>query len=261
MKLLDGYSAVVTGAGGNLGAAAARGFFEAGCRVVVADIRAEHAAATARAIDPEGRRVTSVACDVTRAEDCAALVAAAERFFGAPIDVFHAHAGVGFAGDLRTVDPAAIKRTIDVNVTGSLFSAQAALPSLVKSKNASLLFTSSLQSVATRPQRSAYTASKHAIAGIVKALAVEFGPLGVRVNAVAPSSIDGEFLRNQLANVGTTDLDAAVARVAAGVPLGRLPTPEDFAHALVFLASPLARSISGINMLLDSGAAAGAPAR
>lgn len=254
--LLEGYNSVVTGAARGLGAAAARRFAAEGARVIVADIDEAGALECARSIDANGQRVIGMHCDIANADDCEALVAASEAFFGEPIDVFLAHAGVGFVGPLTEVEVETIRRTIEVNVLGSIFSARAALRSLVKSPHASLLFTSSLQGFLGRPLRSVYTASKHAIVGLTKGLALEFGPQGVRVNAIAPASTDTPHLRSMLART-TRDVDEAVRNVAASMPLGWLPTPEDFADAAVFLASPAARSITGHTLLLDSGAAAG----
>ncbi|WP_231402306.1 SDR family NAD(P)-dependent oxidoreductase [Caenimonas aquaedulcis] len=254
---LEGYNTVVTGAARGLGAAAAKRFVAEGARVVVADIDGDAANACAREIDPTGQRAIGVTCDIAEPAACDALVARAEAFFGAPIDVFCAHAGLGFAGVFHESDPAFIKRIVDVNVLGTIYSAQAALRSLVKSRQASLIFTSSLQSVTARAQRSIYTTTKHAIVGLTKALALEYAPLGVRVNAIAPASTDTPFLRGQFEFLGSKDVDQAVRDAAASMPLGWLPTPEDFANTAVFLASPAARSITGINLLLDSGAAAG----
>jgi 3-oxoacyl-[acyl-carrier protein] reductase len=254
---LKGYHTVVTGAARGLGAAAARRFVAEGARVVVADIDGDAAQACAKSIDASGERATALACDIADPAACAMLVARAEEFFGAPIDVFLAHAGMGYAGPLTEADPRHIRRVVEVNVLGTIYSAQAALRSLVRSPRASLLFTSSLQGVTARAQRSIYTASKHAIVGLVKALALEYSPLGVRVNAIAPASTDTPFLRKQLEAAGAADVDQAVRDAAASMPLGWLPTPEDFADAAVFLASASARSITGINLLLDSGAAAG----
>jgi NAD(P)-dependent dehydrogenase (short-subunit alcohol dehydrogenase family) len=254
---LQGCHIVVTGAARGMGAAAARRFVAEGARVVVADIDGEAAQACAQQMSQGSASAISFACDIADPDACAALVAHAEAFFGAPIDVFLAHAGLGFAGPLVEADPAHIRRVVEVNVLGTIYSAQAALRSLVKSRRASLIITSSLQGVTARAQRSVYTSSKHALVGLTKALALEFAPQGVRVNAIAPASTDTPFLRTQLEVAGATDVDQAVRDAAASMPLGWLPTPEDFADAAVFLASPAARSITGINLLLDSGAAAG----
>lgn len=255
---LKGYNAVVTGAARGLGAAAARRFAAEGARVVVADIDLAGAVECARGIDPHGKSVTAVACDIADAADCVALVGASEAFFGAPVDLFLAHAGMGFAGLLAEAEPARVRRVVEVNVLGAMYSARAALPSLARSRRAaSLIFTSSLQGVTARAQRSVYTASKHAIVGLTKALALEAAPQGVRVNAIAPASTDTPFLRTQLQAAGAADIDQAVQAAAAAMPLGWLPTPEDFADAAVFLASPQARSITGHNLLLDCGASAG----
>jgi 3-oxoacyl-[acyl-carrier protein] reductase len=259
--MLQGWGVVITGAGSGMGAEAARRFAREGARVVVSDIDGAAANAVALEIAAPGERsdasrAIGVRCDVASAEDCAQLVAAAEDFFGAPIDVFLANAGVSFAGDFLSADPQALKRIVDVNVTGSIFSAQAALRSLVKSPHASLIFTSSISGVTARARRSVYNASKHALGGLVKSLALEFGPSGVRVNAIAPGSTDTAFLRTHLAKV-EDDVDAAVARIVSAMPTGRLVSTGDFADAAVFLASPGAKSITGHTLLLDGGAAAG----
>lgn len=249
----QGWGVVLTGAGRGMGAQAARRFAKEGARVVVSDLDAAAATEVADAIGPAA---CAVACDVASPADCTALVAQAERFFGAPIDVFLANAGLSYAGDFLRADPEQLRRVVDVNVSGSIFSAQAALRSLVKSPRASLIFTSSISGVTGRAQRSVYNASKHAIGGLVKALALEFGPQGVRVNAIAPGPTNTEFLRSHLAKVNG-DVDAAVDRLVQGLPLGRLVEPEDFADAAVYLASPLARAVTGHTLMLDCGSTAG----
>jgi 3-oxoacyl-[acyl-carrier protein] reductase len=248
-----GWGVVITGAGRGMGAEAARRFAKEGARVVVSDLDAQAAAGVAKSI---GAAACAVRCDVASPADCTALVEQAERFFGAPVDVFMANAGLSFAGDFLQADPEQLRRVVDVNVSGSIFSAQAGLRSLVRSPRASLIFTSSISGVTGRGQRSVYNASKHALGGLVKALALEFGPRGVRVNAIAPGPTNTEFLRTHLAKV-SDDVDAAVNRLVQGLPLGRLIEPEDFADAAVYLASPLARSVTGHTLLLDCGSTAG----
>lgn len=248
-----GWGVVITGAGRGMGAEAARRFAKEGARVVVSDLDAQAAAAVASSI---GTSACAVRCDVASPADCTALVDQAERFFGAPVDIFMANAGLSFAGDFLQADPEQLRRVVDVNVSGSIFSAQAALRSLVRSPRASLIFTSSISGVTGRGQRSVYNASKHALGGLVKALALEFGPRGVRVNAIAPGPTNTEFLRTHLAKV-SDDVDAAVNRLVQGLPLGRLIEPSDFADAAVYLASPAARAITGHTMVLDCGSTAG----
>lgn len=253
----DHLHAVITGAAGGLGAAAAQRLIENGAKVVLADIDAQQAGDLARTLDPTGARATAVRCDIASASDLEALVEHAERFFCCPVDTFLANAGIGFAGSLLDATPEEIQRAIAVNVTGSLLSARAALHSLVKAPSSSLIFTCSLQGVTGRAQRSVYTASKHAVVGMVKSLALEFGPQGVRVNAIAPSAIDTPHLRRQLARTTTAPIDEVLAESARQLPLGHLPDPDDFADAVMFLASPQARSITGHVLLVDCGASAG----
>ncbi len=253
---VQGLNAVITAGGSGLGEAAARRLAREGARVVVSDIDPQRACAVARAIDPSGKNAMGMQCDVAEPLDCQRLVEEAELFFGRHIDIFLANAGRGYAGSLLDAKPADIKKTIDINVSGSIISAQAALRSMVKGSQGVLLFTCSLQGVTARPLRSVYTASKHALVGLVKGLALEFGPRGIRVNAIAPASTDTEFLRQQFV-WANDDIDSAMERVTRSMPLGRLPTTEDFADAVIFLSSGEAKAISGHTLLLDCGAAAG----
>ncbi|MCW3477213.1 SDR family NAD(P)-dependent oxidoreductase [Limobrevibacterium gyesilva] len=252
---LQGRRAVVTGAASGLGEATIRRFHAEGARVVVADLDGARAEAVARSLDAEGRTAASLACDITDPRQCDDMVVAAEAILGGPIDIFHANAGMAFSGGLLDAEDARIERAIAVNLTGTVFSARAALRSLVRGGGV-LLFTSSLQGVTARPERSVYTATKHAVTGLVKSLSLEFGPQGVRVNALAPVGIDTPLLRLQLAR-SSADPDAAIATMAAGLPLRRMPTQRDFADAALFLASDEARCITGQTLVIDCGASAG----
>lgn len=252
MGRFSGHGVVLTGAGSGMGAVAAQRFAAEGARVVVSDIDEAAAQTVGQSIGG-----LAVRCDVSIPADCAALVAASERFLGGPIDAFFANAGVSYAGDFLAADPESLRRVVDVNVNGSIFSAQAALRSLVANpRGGVLVFTSSISGLTGRGRRSVYNASKHALAGLVKALALEFGPRGVRVNAIAPGPTDTEFLRRHLAKVND-DVDAAVGMMVQDLPLGHLVAPEDFAESALFLASPAARSITGHTLVLDCGSTAG----
>ena len=247
---------VITGGAGGLGLATARAFLAQGAQVLLADLDAQALIEAQRQLHAPAGDLQTACCDITEPADCQRLVAVAEEGMGGPIDVFVANAGRPFGGPLEQAEPTAIRAVIDTNITGTLLSAQAALASLRRSPRASLLLTGSLQSVLGRAERSVYTASKHAIAGLVKSLALEWGPLGVRVNGIAPTLVDTPFLRQAYAQAGI-EVAPALIRAAQSLPLGRIPTPEDFAHAAVFLASEEARAITGHMLMVDCGASAG----
>ena len=247
---------VITGGAGGLGLATARAFLAQGAQVLLADLDAQALIEAQRQLHAPAGDLQTACCDITEPADCERLVAVAEEGLGGPIDVFVANAGRPFGGPLEQAEPTAMRAVIDTNITGTLLSAQAALASLRRSPRASLLFTGSLQSVLGRAERSVYTASKHAIAGLVKSLALEWGPLGVRVNGIAPTLVDTPFLRQAYAQAGI-EVAPALIRAAQSLPLGRIPTPEDFAHAAVFLASEEARAITGHMLMVDCGASAG----
>lgn len=253
---LRGMNAVITGAAGGIGSACARHFLNAGARVVISDINLKALQQTLESLNAQENRLWSVQCDVSRSQQCEALVKQSEQLFGAPLDIFLFNAGRPFSGGLMEAQEQDIRDVVDVNVTGSIFSAQAALRSLVRGRTPSLLFTGSLQSVSGRAQRSVYTASKHAVAGLVKSLALEMGPHGVRVNGIAPTAIDTPFLRQAYARVGI-EIECGLRRAAEELPLGQIPTTDDFAQAAVFLASSAARSVTGHMMMIDCGASAG----
>jgi 3-oxoacyl-[acyl-carrier protein] reductase len=253
---LAGMTAIVTGAASGLGEATVRRFHKEGARVIVADIDLAKAEKVAADLDADGKTAKALACDISKSEECEKLIDEAEAFFGGPVDIFHANAGVAFSGNLLEIAPEKIERAIQINLIGAIFSAQAALRSLSRSEKPALLFTSSLQAVLGRPGRSAYTATKHAITGLVKSLSLEFGPAGVRVNALAPVGIDTPLLRDQLSRT-TDDVDARIAAMADNLPLRRMPTPQDFTDSAVFLVSQEARCITGQTLVLDCGASAG----
>ena len=253
---LKGMNAVITGGAGGLGRATARHFLAAGARVLLADVDESRLAQTLDGLGVGAQTAAAATCDITDALQCEALITRAERFFNGPVDVFVANAGRPFGGALADASPLDIRQVIDVNVTGSILSAQAALRSLVRSRQACLLFTGSLQSVMGRAERSVYTASKHAIAGLVKSLALEMGPQGVRVNGIAPTLVDTAFLHQAYEQAGI-EVASALAKAAQSLPLGRIPSVDDFAQAAVFLASPSAAAITGHLLMVDCGASAG----
>jgi len=248
----EGRVAIVTGAASGIGAATATRLHAEGASVVIADLDAGHAASVA---DGLGERAMAVGCDVSRRDQVQAMVAAALDRFGR-VDVLHANAGTPFSGPIESVDEATFERVLGVNLAGAFWSAQAVVPQMRSQGSGVIVFTSSLQGVIARPSYTPYTAAKHGVIGLMKGLALELAPHGIRVNAICPAATETPMLAGFLGGMGSVP-DEALERFRASIPLGRLATPEDSAAAVAWLASDDAAMVTGHTLVLDGGTTAG----
>ncbi|WP_067177256.1 SDR family NAD(P)-dependent oxidoreductase [Microtetraspora niveoalba] len=179
---------LVTGGAGGIGAAVARRFARTGARVLIADL--DEAAGGALAAEIDG---LFVPMDVTRERDNQAAVEAALTTFGG-LDIVHLNAGTGGAGDGFDLD--SYRRVIAVNIDGTMFGIRAALPALASTGGGAIVVTSSLAGIAPNPFDPVYSASKHAIIGLVRSLAHTLSESGVTINAVCPGFVDTPMLRS-----------------------------------------------------------------
>jgi NAD(P)-dependent dehydrogenase (short-subunit alcohol dehydrogenase family) len=241
--LLNGRIALVTGGGSGIGEGIAHGMAKAGARVLVADVNGAGAERVAGAL---GGDAVAYTLDVTDRDACDALAAAIHRDVGA-ISVLVNNAGIirrGKVGDAGT--RADWDATMAVNLDGPYNMATAFLSQLIETKGA-VINIGSVQSFVALPNSAAYTTSKGGVRALTKALAIELSPLGVRVNAIGPGLI-------------TTSLNAAARQnpdymrnFQNRIPLGRIGEPADIAGAAVFLASGMARYITGVTLPVDGG--------
>ena len=257
MGWLDGNVALVTGGGSGIGRAIVTRFIEEGARVGVLD-RVPERAAQLRA--EFGAAVVAVAGDVTRREDNARAVAETVRAFGR-LDVFVGNAGVfdnfrSFADVPEDRLAEAFDEMFAVNVKGYLLGAKAALPELAKAEGC-IIFTASVAGFNSGGGGAIYTASKHAVVGLIRQLAVELGPR-VRVNGVAPGGTITDLRglaalgQDQRTHWSAPDVEE---RLRAGNPLELLLQPSDLTGAYVLLASRTsARAITGEIIVVDAGA-------
>jgi NAD(P)-dependent dehydrogenase (short-subunit alcohol dehydrogenase family) len=241
---LDGRVAVITGASSGLGAACALAFAAAGADLVLGARRAERLCATADAARALGCRALTVPTDVTSPADCERLVVDGLDEFGR-IDVLVNGAGVASSVPALREEPREFRRVIDVNLMGSYWMAEAC--ARVMQPGSSIVNISSVIAATTldAPQ-AAYTASKAAIEGVTRDLAQQWtGPLGIRVNAVAPG-----FVMTEL----TASAEPYVQRVVGRRALtGRCAEAIEVAAAILFLASNAASYITGFSLPVDGG--------
>jgi NAD(P)-dependent dehydrogenase (short-subunit alcohol dehydrogenase family) len=255
MGWLDGQVALVTGGGSGIGRAVVARFIQEGARVAVMDRVAARAAVVAAQF---GDRAIALGGDVAALADNKNSVAAIVAAFGR-LDVFVGNAGV-FDKFTPLADfpeeqlSAAFDELFGVNVKGVLFGAKAAFPELAKT-GGSILLTASIAGFYSAGGGALYTASKHAVVGIIRQLAVEFAP-HVRVNGVAPGGTLTDLRGLATMHEDSSSQFAApgmAERLAAGNPLRMTLMPDDIAGAYVFLASRSASGITGTVVTVDAG--------
>lgn len=241
---LDGKVAIVTGASSGLGVAFAQALGEAGAHVALAARRADRLPATEQLVRAAGARALSVPTDVSRPEDCSALVAAVLEEFGR-VDVLVNNAGVGSAVPATRETPEQFRAVLDVNLNGAYWMAQAC--ARVMQPGASIVNIASVLGITSAglPQ-AAYTASKAGLIGLTRDLAQQWTRRkGIRVNAIAPGFFESEM---------TADYEGDyLVQQQRRIVAGRLGDPEELAAALVFLASPAASYVTGQTVVVDGG--------
>jgi NAD(P)-dependent dehydrogenase (short-subunit alcohol dehydrogenase family) len=235
--------ALVTGAGKGLGAACARRLAADGFHVVAMSRSRQPLDALQAAIADAGGRATALPCDVTDAASVRAAIAGLPR-----VDVLVNNAGTNRPRPLVDVDDAVLAEQLDLNVRAAIVVAQAVVRKmLARGTKGSIINMSSQMGHVGAPGRTVYCATKHALEGFTKALAVELAPHGIRVNTVAPSFVEtpmtADFFRD--AAFRTWVLDR--------IPMGRLAALDEVAAAVAFLASPASAFTTGSSLRVDGG--------
>jgi NAD(P)-dependent dehydrogenase (short-subunit alcohol dehydrogenase family) len=239
---LDGRLALVTGAGRGIGRACALALAEAGADIVAVSRSRVELNDLAAEVRGRGRSADAVPCDVTDSGRVRALIAGLER-----LDVLVASAGTNLPEPLLEVADEQLDALLDLNVRATFVVLQAAARTMVARAGGSIVVLTSQMGHVGAVDRSVYCLTKHAVEGLVKAAAVELAPLGVRVNAVAPTFVETPMTAPFLAD------RAFRAEVERRIPLGRVGRVEDVTGAVVYLASPAAALVTGTSLLVDGG--------
>jgi NAD(P)-dependent dehydrogenase (short-subunit alcohol dehydrogenase family) len=248
---LQGKIAVVTGAAMGLGEAIARRFAQAGARVAGVDVKREPLEATVKQIQAAGGDAAALIGDVGKADDGLRIAMEVERRWGG-IDILVNNAGVLPSREtILATSEADWDETMRVNVKGVFLMSKAVIPVMLKLGAGSVINMSSITGLVGLPVRPAYSASKGAVAILTKQMAEDFGPKGVRVNAICPSFVITNINRAMFEKMKAEG--APWQRLLDMHPLRHLGEPIDVANAALFLASDEARWITGIALPVDGG--------
>lgn len=237
---------IVTGAGSGMGAATVKRFAREGARVVLVGRSADKLEAVAAGLQP-GQKLVYPA-DVSDWEQVQALVAKTVEYFG-QLDVLVNNAGVAPSGKVTEASIDDWHKVFAIDVDGVFFGCRAAMPHLIKSRGC-IVNVSSVSGLGGDWGMSFYNAAKGAVSNFTRALALDHGADGVRVNAVNPSLTRSELTEDMFGN------EKIMAKFAERIPLGRAAEPEEVADVIAFLASHDARFITGVNLPVDGGLSA-----
>jgi NAD(P)-dependent dehydrogenase (short-subunit alcohol dehydrogenase family) len=240
---LDGQRALVTGASKGIGRAGAIAFAEAGAEVLLAARSLGEMEETVAALAAKGLKARAVALDVTDRAAVRRVVAE-----NGPFDVLLNNAGTNIREAFLDLKDESLDALLDLNLRAMFTVAKAVAEGMVAAgKPGSIINLSSINGHVSGPNRTVYTATKHGVEGLTKAMAFELGPKGIRVNAVAPGYVETPLTRPLL------DDPKFRERMTRAMPLGRIMVVEDIMGPLLFLASDASRMVSGHSLVIDGG--------
>jgi NAD(P)-dependent dehydrogenase (short-subunit alcohol dehydrogenase family) len=253
MERLGGKRAIVTGAGSGIGRSIAIRLAAEGARVVVSDVDGEAAEAVAAEIGGAGGEALVRKTDVTDAADVERLVGLALTRWGG-LDVMVNNAGVGVAGTANTTTEEEYERVMDVCVRGTFLGMKHAIPAIRDSGGGSVVNMSSVAALVGIVDRAVYSAAKGAIFSLTRASAIDHVGEGVRVNCIAPGTVDTPWIARITS--GYDDPEEARANMQARQPHGRFVQPEEIAAMAAYLAADESASVIGACMVVDGGVTA-----
>ena len=249
MESSDTPTTLITGAGIGIGAATARAFANAGCRVIVTDVLEEEGRSVASGIESGGGEAEYQHLDVTDTEEVDSVVSGVQDRYG-PLHTVVANAGIAHRIPLTELTDGKWDHTHDVDLKGVMRVCRAAAPAMREAGRGSMIAVSSIMGVAYGwDEHVQYSAATAGVVGFVRGLAVELARDGVRVNGVAPGYIRTAQALSEEHSLGPEGLEQA----AEFIPMGRVGEPDDIADVIVFLASEAARYITGQVIVVDGG--------
>ena len=248
-KIFEGKVALVTGGTSGIGKSTAIAFARTGAKVVLSGRREKEGAQVVAEIKKLGGEAAFVRADVANEADVKAMVKFTVDKFG-KIDIAFNNAGVEWKGPLDQATEAEYRRIFDINVWGVLNSMRHEIPAMLKNGGGAIVNTSSVAGHVGLAQVSVYIASKHAVEGLTKSVALEFAKQNIRINAIAPGVIATEMFDRFADN-------ALREQITSSVPVARVGAAEEIASAVLYLASDNAKFTTGTSLVVDGGYVAG----
>ncbi|WP_206831497.1 beta-ketoacyl-ACP reductase [Alicyclobacillus fructus] len=248
MGKLDGQVAIVTGAARGIGAATAKRLAADGAKVAVFDIKEELTKDTVEAIRQAGGEAIGVGCDVTKADDVERAIESVVQKWGR-LDILVNNAGVIRDNLLFKMTEEDWDTVMNVHLKGAFLCSRAAQKYMVQQKSGKIINLSSTSALGNRGQAN-YSAAKAGIQGFTRTLAIELGPFGIRVNAVAPGFIETDMTRATAERIGV-DYEAFKQAASQQIALRRTGKPEDVANVIAFFASDDSAYVSGQVIYID----------
>jgi NAD(P)-dependent dehydrogenase (short-subunit alcohol dehydrogenase family) len=240
---VDGQRALVTGASGGIGGGCALALAEAGADLILAARSLRRLDAVVQEVEARSRRAEAVACDVTDAKAVARTMASV-----GPLDVVVNAAGANIPEPFVDVSQEHLDAFVGLNLKGTFLVAQTATRQMLEAgRRGAIVNISSQMGHVGDANRTVYCATKHAVEGLTRAMAIELAPHGIRVNAVAPTFVETPMTARFFADANFRE------SVERRIPLGRIGDIEDVVGAVVYLASPAAALVTGASLLVDGG--------
>lgn len=246
----NGHITIITGAGSGIGKAIAERFAEVGAEVVIAEVNPQRGEAVAEDLMARYGKGMFVQTDVSSAANCQRLIERTVEAYG-HLDTLVNNAGVNFVKPTLEMDEADWERVVDVDLKGTFLCSRYALEVMVPRKRGNVINIASVHTVATLPQAAPYAAAKGGVHALTCALAIEFAPYGIRVNAVSPGLTDTQIWQD--IQDAAENAEEARQHWFDNIPLGRVQSPREVANVVLFLASEQSSYITGANIFTDGG--------